>query len=293
VTIPFQLSASMKKSKYVWLTHPSLLRFVAPNLTKDHIVIYDCMDDALEFPREANNRALYENVVTAEKQLCARADVIFVTSEYLREKLVGRFNLTKPVMVVNNGIQLYRGCESRLDDLQPEIRSALSSTCVKLTYIGTVAEWMDFDLIMESLRRFDNIEYLIFGHKDVEIPAHERIRFFGPVKHDSVFPIMANSDALTMPFILNELVLSVNPVKVYEYIYSGKPSLVRRYAETEKFSDYVYLYSSTEEFCFILAELMKGGMQNKAASEECSEFIEKNTWEIRVREIMGKIAGLA
>jgi len=286
VTIPFQLRLRMKNSRYVWLTHPSLLRFVAQNLTKEHIVIYDCMDDAVEFPMEAGNRVLYENVLLAEKQLCTRADIIFASSEYLGGKLVDRFNLTKPVTVVNNGIQLYKDPKGTFDDLSPEIKKALSSSRVKITYIGTVAEWMDFDLILESLQRFDTIEYLIFGHKDTEIPVHDRIRFFGPIKHELVFPVMANSDVLTMPFILNELILSVDPVKVYEYIFSVKPSLVRRYAETEKFSDYVYLYDSIKEYCTILEELINNGLRGKAGNAACSQYVKNNTWEMRTLEII-------
>lgn len=293
MTIPLQLRTRMKKSKYVWLTHPALLRFVAPNLTDDHVVIYDCMDDAAEFPREAGDAGLLGKVVDAEKRLCERADLIFATSEYLRNKLIGRYGLAKPVTIVNNAIQLYGGRDCDIADLSPDIRRALSSGRIKLTYIGTVAEWMDFSLIEEVLGRYDTVEFLIFGHKDVEIPRHDRIKFFGPVKHEQIFPIMANSDVLVMPFILNELVLSVNPVKVYEYIHSGKPSLVRKYAETEKFADYVYLYSTAAEFCSLLEELMKNGLREKANAESCSEYVKNNTWGTRVREVMGKIAELA
>ena len=283
VTIPFQLKWRMKKSRYIWLTHPALWRFIAPNLTNEHIVIYDCMDDAVEFPRESADSALCAKVRETEERLCKRADLIFATSDYLSRKLISRYGLVKPVTVVNNGIQSYGNRECSIDDLSPEIRSSLSGKRIKLTYIGTVAEWLDFALIEETLRRYDNIEYLIFGHNDVEIPKHDRIRFFGPVKHGLVFPIMANSDVLIMPFVLNELILSVNPVKVYEYIHSGKPALVRSYPETEKFSDYVYLYNTVNEFCSLLEMLMKNGLRGKTSAASCREFVGNNSWETRVR----------
>ena len=293
VTIPFQLNRGMKKSKYVWVTHPLLMRFVMPNLTNDHIVIYDCMDDVVEFPRESSDPALSVKIAEMERCLCERADVVLATSEHLKNKLIARYGLRKSIPVVNNGIHLYGHLESRIEDLAPNIRNALSSSRVKLVYIGTVGEWMDFSLIIESLKRFNNIEYIILGHNEVEIPSHDRIKFFGPVKHDQVFSIMANSDILIMPFILNELVLSVNPVKVYEYIHSCKPSLVRRYPETEKFADYVHLYSTADEFCSRLGEVINSGLKGKATPSACNEYVRNNTWDVRAKQIVSKMAEVA
>ena len=47
---------------------------------------------------------------------------------------------------------------------------------------------------------------------------------------------------LVMPFKLDDLVQAVNPVKLYEYVYSHKPAIAIHYAETEQFEQFVHLY---------------------------------------------------
>ena len=102
--------------------------------------------------------------------------------------------------------------------------------------------------------------------------------------HELVFSVMEQSDALIMPFVLNELILSVNPVKLYEYIYSGKPCLAPRYGESECFGDFVYLYESINHCQDIIKSLI-GGKGAKHTEEECRAFALSNTWKERVEKI--------
>jgi hypothetical protein len=291
---PFQLAGIMKKSKFVWLTHPLMFRFIRKKLQPNQYLIYDCMDDVMEFPRDARNKRLAENIFVMEREICNRANIVFATSEYLKKKLTVRYGVQEKIHVVNNGIQLYEDGETEAPDLSPNITSAFESKKIKIAYLGTIAEWMDFNLITESLARLENIEYFFFGHQEVGIPRHERIHYFGPVSHESIPHIMAMTDVLVMPFILNELVMSVDPVKVYEYISSGKPSLVIRYPETEKFADYVYLYDSVDEFCDILQVLIDSKLKKvKAEQDVCLRYARNNTWALRVSDIVCQLRNLS
>ena len=88
------------------------------------------------------------------------------------------------------------------------------------------------DLIIKSLGYIPNIQYLLFGPAETKIPKHHGIIHCGPIEHQFVPSIMSMADTLVMPFKISELVRSVDPVKVYEYICSGKPALVVGYEET-------------------------------------------------------------
>ena len=47
-----------------------------------------------------------------------------------------------------------------------------------------------------------------------------------------------------MPFILNELIESVDPVKLYEYINFEKNIICIKYDEILRFKDFVYFYNT-------------------------------------------------
>lgn len=97
---------------------------------------------------------------------------------------------------------------------------------------------------------------------------------------------MEQASALVMPFIVNELIRSVNPVKMYEYIYMEKPIIAPHYGEMEKFLPYVNLYHSNEEFMSLVTQLCEGELQiTTEKGKEMKAFAEKNTWESRYEEV--------
>lgn len=51
-----------------------------------------------------------------------------------------------------------------------------------------------------------------------------------------------NMDCLIMPFILNDIISDVDPVKLYEYISMGKNIISVKYREVKRFEKFVYFY---------------------------------------------------
>ena len=82
------LKEPLGESDIVWLTDPELYAPISDILPEGKFLVYDCMDDALEFPRRKTNRSLYERIFDLEKRLCERSDLILVTSDRLRKVLV-------------------------------------------------------------------------------------------------------------------------------------------------------------------------------------------------------------
>ena len=133
------------------------------------------------------------------------------------------------------------------------------------------------------LKQRNDVEFHLYGKAEIEIPNIPGIFFHGAVQHNDVFNIMNKADALIMPFKLTPLILSVNPVKLYEYIYSGKPCIAPKYGETEQFRDFVYLYDNKESLLKIInVSLSDDKILDVTAN---IEFVMNNTWKIRVNSI--------
>jgi teichuronic acid biosynthesis glycosyltransferase TuaH len=283
-----KLRKSMQESRVVWLTSPRMLGFIKPLLDKRHIVVYDCMDDILEFPDLKSDVSRQKKVFSLEQDLVRRADVIFCSSDFLRQKLIQRYGQPR-ITVVNNAVNV--PCSKDIIvSLPPHVEKAFAGPRRKIVYIGTISEWFDFDIVKKSLEQFEDIEYLLVGCLDTPMPSHDRIKYLGPIEHKYVFPLMKQADILVMPFLLTELIMSVNPVKVYEYISSGKPALVKRYPETEKFSEFVYLYESHQDYLRAIQEIADNGFHGRQGSKRCLEYMESNTWGHRVPDMVAKMA---
>lgn len=288
----FQIKKGIDKYDIIWLTYPKLFTDIKSIIPIHSKLIYDCMDNALEFPLVKSNVTLCRNIFNDEKELVERSHIIFASSDYLKKILIERHGVKKDICVVNNAIHLEK--EGNLSEsLNPSILSQISSAFQKkrinLSYIGTISEWIDFELILKSLHRYDNINYIFWGPCEKKMPNHERIIHAGPVEHKYIYEIMDKSDALMMPFEVNELIRSVDPIKLYEYIYAYKPAIVVDYKETHKFKDYVHLYQNENVYLSLLKKLIDSKLHFRRSLEEHRAFSYENTWDKRIRSIVHKM----
>ncbi len=267
----------------VWVAHPDMFELVSPVVPPSAVVVYDCMDDHGAFPEVSCNAGLARRLWVREQRLLDRSDIVFVSSESLGETLRERYGLARQPLVVNNGLSLEDAADA--PSLPAEVAGPMAEASFRLVYIGTIAPWLDFPLILETVERFPQVTVFLCGPSDEPIPAHERIVHLGPIQHRYVGGVMAAADALFMPFQLCELVRGVDPVKLYEYVHSCKPALALRYPETLKFGEYIDLYQTQEEFFELLAGLVSGVRGAKKSCDVCRAFSAANTWEMRAAYI--------
>lgn len=134
----------------VYVTYPEAYEFIPE--TYEGIVIYDCMDDMLEFDMSAQSRMLVQRL---EKALYKRADIVFVSSENLKRKLFDRYFIKEDCYLVRNG---YDGNIANV----PLISEQKNKNFV-VCYFGTISSWFDFDVIKKSLDTIPNLEYKFIG----------------------------------------------------------------------------------------------------------------------------------
>ena len=279
-----QIKSVIKNYDYVWLTSPTLYRSIRNTISDNHQLIYDCMDDILAFPAIANDKLWKKEMEKQEKALIERADIVFCTSEHLKEKLIKRYDIqNKNIIIVNNAINLYANNKEVI--LPENINQAFENNPKNLTYIGTISAWFDFETTLAALDKYPDLQLFLFGPTEVPIPSHERLTHFGPIPHEQVYEVMKKAGVLIMPFILNELILSVNPVKLYEYVYSEKITIAKKYGETLKFDDYVYLYDTAENFNNFVGKYYNNELALKLSPEAYKNFGVSNTWQARIEQI--------
>jgi teichuronic acid biosynthesis glycosyltransferase TuaH len=267
--------------KYIWVTSPDLFDLL-PKLRNDQVLIYDCMDDMLSFSAIKNYPNVYNYYRKVENKLIMRADLVICSSNNLKDKLASRYCNGQEVFIINNGIS-----EEMFDIALPSQQKSIKrdSQKINIVYIGTIAKWMDWDLLLKSLELNTAILYHFVGPMETIIPDHKNILTYGPKPHKEIKSIMADADILLMPFQVTDLIRSVNPVKLYEYIYSNKASISVRYDETELFEKYVYLYSNIEEYMSLIYKLKDSQFSPKLSAAEAERFCRYNTWTVRGKHI--------
>lgn len=238
------------------------------------IVVYDCMDDMIEF---SSDESVRKTIFNKEKQLINLASIVYVSSNHLISNLVKRYGGSEKYKLIRNGYNGYMNNISNAIDGHKEFT---------IVYFGTIAEWFDFELIKESLKQFSDIKYVLYGpiQAGTTIPKIDRLEYGGIIKHDDLYEKACDADCLIMPFKLNPLIESVDPVKLYEYISFNKNILCVYYEEIERFSPFVYFYNNSDSF-FDCISKMKADNSLKYSPACSNKFLLDNTWEQRGKEI--------
>jgi len=268
-----------KHFDYVWLTSPIYIETIN-RVFKDTELIYDCMDDNVGFQDGIDRKKTLDK----EIRLLQRANTVFVSSINLQQVIKKR-GYKGNYYLLNNGIS------NKLLNKNIKDNQVNNSKELNFLYIGTIAYWFDFEKTLKLLNEFTNITITLVGPCEVEVPHHSRLVYEGIVAHSELPNYVASYDVLIMPFVVNELIVSVDPVKIYEYISFGKNIIAVYYPEMDKFKDFVYFYKTYDELKIQVQKLISN---NKLiyTEDRAEEFLKSNTWKIRAKNVYIILEGL-
>lgn len=262
----------------VWISSPELFEYLPKQLSAR--LIYDCMDDVLAFPKNASRRDL---LAASEKELLNSCSHVFCSSGNLRDKLSVRAGNSEKYTVVHNAFE-----PSAFSDISCNSRMEAREGRYVLGYVGTISSWLDFDALAEVVDAFPLVEIHLIGPVEnllAVLPQHERIKYVGAVRHVEIPAYVCEFDALLMPFRVTELIQSVDPVKLYEYVFFNKPIVSVWYPEIERFSDFVDFYTNHDGLVSIINRYLTEDLKKKYSEDERLKFIAFNTWSNRVNSI--------
>jgi GT2 family glycosyltransferase/glycosyltransferase involved in cell wall biosynthesis/SAM-dependent methyltransferase len=202
-------------------------------------VVYDCMDEWANFPGHG------PAVLSLEQPLVAQADLTVATARRLYEKLDG---CCRRLALVPNGVDLehYRrhyGDNALLAGVDHPI----------IGYYGAIASWVDLALLAALAHRFPAATLVFAGgvFHDVDLSAIEalpNVRLLGQRPYAEMPQLLWHFDLCIIPFLVNEITEATNPVKFYEYLFSGKPVVAPRLTELLPFADLCYLADGQDDF---------------------------------------------
>ena len=106
--------------------------------------------------------------------------------------------------------------------------------------------------------------------------------------HEQLPNYIGAFDVCLMPFLVNDLTVCVNPVKLYEYLALGKPVITTNIPEVRLYQDIVYIAESRDEFVRMvenaLSELEDPVLRNRLYKTRV-QAASTNTWSERGKQI--------
>ncbi|MET3818784.1 glycosyltransferase involved in cell wall biosynthesis [Burkholderia sp. PvR073] len=207
------------RSKVVhWIYKPNQRKHLREKAT----FVYEVYD---EYTADFSTGATYPEVARLEPEVLREADHVFFTSQPLADRKkhhAGSWSL------VGNGVAYDVFARYRCFD------TASSAKRKSIGYLGNLSDFFDWKMMSEVCAEMPELDFVFNGQvekhrlKDVEeyverLMALPNVFFAGRVSRPVGAAAVARYDVAIIPFVVNDAMHAVEPLKLWEYFAAGKP----------------------------------------------------------------------
>jgi glycosyltransferase involved in cell wall biosynthesis len=249
---------------------------------KAKLKVFDTVDNWIKHP---NYKSFRGRLKKNYKRIEENADLIFTVSENLKEL----FPSNNDVHWIPNGVDVNHFQQLTISNKQSTISSFKRPI---IGYAGIIQDRIDMELVSYLANRNQDKSFIFIGMvwpdanlKEVE--KLENIHFLGHKSYNELPPYIHQFDAAIIPHKINEFTLSMNPLKLYEYLACGKPVVTTPIAGTEEFRGLIEITGTKEEFNQKIQEVLSD--DNKNSRIRRVEAVKQHSWDSRIDQMFNYV----
>ncbi|TLU65766.1 glycosyltransferase family 1 protein [Thalassotalea litorea] len=258
----------------VWCTVPTLAEVIEQLCPQ--AIIYYCVDDFSALPGVNQER-----VIGLDKQLSKQADLIFTPSMPLFERKRKEY---EQVLLSPHGVDVAHFSQANLPGPIPPELAQIQGPVVG--FFGLIEYWIDIELVCFVARQLPDVTCVLIGRVTVDLRQFdipENVRFIGQRSYEQLPDFARRFDVAIIPYVLNQQVFNSNPLKLREYLATGKPVVSVSCPEIDKYQDVVSIAQDYQEFANLVA--MAIANDDQQASNKRQRVVAKDTWESRYNKV--------
>jgi len=238
---------------------------------------YICLDDFTKFD------GAFKSIEYLENKLLEKVDSSFSVSQKL---IFSRVPKTGHSYYLPQGVDIEHF--SPFDKSIPKTVANLKRPIIG--FFGLLTPWVDIELIIETAKKFDNTTILLLGRTNIDISHISTIKnivYLGEIPYDKLPSFAQVFDVGLIPFVVNNLTIAANPLKLLEYFALGIPVVSSKLPEVEKFNKYAYIADDSESFINLIKTALDEDSREKR--NERRELAKRYSWYQITQNISDKI----
>lgn len=228
---------------------------------------YLCFDDYGRFDES------FATLKSMEAEILKRVDGCFAVSDTL---LKSRHCTSGENHFLPQGVE-WEHFQTASEEVPPLI-ATLERPIVG--FFGLITTWVDVELIYKCARAYPSFSFVLIGRSTVDLQKQsglDNFFYLGEIPYDQLPSYARFFDVGIVPFILNELTVASNPIKILEYLALGLPVISSDLPEARKFNNHVLIAGSDEEFISLIGKAVKTNTPQE--KEERRRKAEEYSWE--------------
>lgn len=239
-------------------------------------IVYHCVDEYSSFSDAATE------VRRCEESLLAKSDLVFVCSE----KLLDTKKPYNPrTYLVTHGVD-YAHFHAATDPNLPIANELRNLPHPILGFHGLIADWVDLRLLAELAKLRPSWSIVLVGNADTNldpIRGLPNVHYLGHRPYTRLPEYLRGFDVALLPFVMNQLTVSSNPLKLREYLAAGLPVVSTPLPEALRFGSLVRTANTAEEYVCEIEKLLEIG--DTGPNAERSAQVAGEAWEHKIEEM--------
>jgi hypothetical protein len=217
-----------------------------------HRWVYYCVDDFSVWPGYDG-----ETMLRMERDLVPSVDAVVAVSETLVTHIA---KLGKPAHLLTHGVDLDHWRKPTPPGVPPEFEGLELPVVL---FWGVIDRRMDTGFLRQLSAGMTAGTIILVGPRedpDPELLGLPRVAIRPPVRFDRL-PALANAAAvLVMPYADLPVTRAIQPLKMKEYLATGKPAVVRSLPATLPWADCLDVAETADQFAAAVAERLASGI---------------------------------
>ena len=215
------LRSQQIEAPLLWISLPTAVDMIGH--LDELAVIYYCGDDF-----SALAGVDHSTVAAREEELTAKADLILCASQQLVDKFPNA-----PTRLLNHGVDLAlfsKPCARALD--LPNDGRPIAG------FYGSISNWLNLNLLATVIKKMPAWHFVFIGKIVVDVSALnalDNVHFLGERPHQQLPSYCQHWDTNLLPFIDNSQIRACNPLKLVEYLASGRPIVATDFPALEPY----------------------------------------------------------
>ena len=250
----------------------------------EQALVYHCVDEFSEFTG-TDKTAILE----MERHLMEKSDCVIVSSDRL---LATKRSHNPNTFLVTHGVDVAhfrKACDPKLPI--PADISGIGKPIIG--FFGLIADWVDLELIRYMAAARPKWNFVLIGKITTDVQLFqgvENVHLLGQKTYDELPGYAKAFDVAVLPFVINELTLAANPLKLREYMAAGLPVVSSAIPEAEKLSKVLRIGRDKADFLNQIQKILDSGLTGPQMS--ISKEMDVESWDGKVEELSQIFTGL-
>jgi glycosyltransferase involved in cell wall biosynthesis len=239
----------------------------------EELSIYYRVDDFSEFPGVEK-----EAIRKLEEELMEKVDLVVASAEHLARTASG-----KEARYLPHGVDFdhFASSDGLKDDL-PILRIPPP----RIGFFGLLDAWVDLELLDELAQGNPEWSFVFIGPSQLplsSLPKRRNMHFLGPVSYRELPSHARHFQVGMIPFRVNALTRSVNPLKLMEYLSLGLPVVSTPIPEVAKYGREVAIAGDSRAFAEAIGRALS--RPDAEARGRRQEIARSHSWASKSAEL--------